>query len=208
MKRILTAATAAFLLLMMCVSVPVLAGSDDFAGTEYPVETETPFTPSGAGTVIDNATDEDGKEFYTIMTPDEAVFYLVIDKQRSAENVYFLNAVTVDDLMSLAAPSQTQTAATPTPTPSDSTPTETPVPTEQMQGGNNGTLMILIVLAGLGGGAYWYFKIYRQKQGTDGYDQATDENYMDGWDEDSEGEAAEADALPWDEDGESEGEDE
>jgi len=38
-----------------------------------------PFTPAGTGNVIDNATDEDGKEFYTVMTPSEHVFYLVID---------------------------------------------------------------------------------------------------------------------------------
>lgn len=60
-----------------------------------------PFTPDGTGTVV-NATSEDGKEVFTITTADEAVFYLVIDRQRSAENVYFLNAVTVADLMALA----------------------------------------------------------------------------------------------------------
>ena len=45
--------------------------------------------------MVDNATDEDGKEFYTITTADESVFYLVIDKQKTSENVYFLNTVTV-----------------------------------------------------------------------------------------------------------------
>ena len=39
--------------------------------------------------MVDNATDEDGKEFYTITTADESVFYLVIDKQKTSENVYF-----------------------------------------------------------------------------------------------------------------------
>lgn len=52
-------------------------------------ETQNPFTPDGTGTVVDNATDEDGKEFYTITTADESVFYLVIDKQKTSENVYF-----------------------------------------------------------------------------------------------------------------------
>ena len=52
--------------------------------------------------MLDNATSEDEKEFYTIVTPDENVFYLVIDKQRDADNVYFLNAVTESDLMALA----------------------------------------------------------------------------------------------------------
>lgn len=61
-----------------------------------------PFTPAGQASVLDNATDGDGKEFYTFITPEENVFYLVIDNQRDSENVYFLNAVTEDDLMALA----------------------------------------------------------------------------------------------------------
>lgn len=36
--------------------------------------TAKPFTPDGTGTVVDNATDEDGKEFFTITTPSENVF--------------------------------------------------------------------------------------------------------------------------------------
>ncbi len=34
--------------------------------------------------MVDNATDEDGKEFYTITTADESVFYLVIDSRKPA----------------------------------------------------------------------------------------------------------------------------
>ena len=61
--------------------------------------------PGGQGTVIDNASgtsEESGREFFTIATPDEKIFYLVIDRQRDTENVYFLNAVTESDLMALA----------------------------------------------------------------------------------------------------------
>ena len=63
------------------------------AETPPPSEPATPkpFTPEGTGTVVDNATDEDGKEFFTITTPSENVFYLVIDRQRTDNNVYFLN---------------------------------------------------------------------------------------------------------------------
>ena len=75
------------------------------ASSSQPVNEErapAPLTPDGQATVIDNATDEDGKEFYTIVTPAENVFYLIIDKQRETENVYFLNAVTESDLLALA----------------------------------------------------------------------------------------------------------
>lgn len=78
-----------------------------------------PLTPDGQATVLDNATDEDGKEFYTIQTPDENVFYLIIDNQRDTENVYFLNAVTEADLMALAVKEDDtpQTDAIPDPEP-------------------------------------------------------------------------------------------
>lgn len=61
-----------------------------------------PFTPEGQASVVDHATDGDGKEFYTFSTPEGNVFYLVIDSQRESDNVYFLNAVTEADLMALA----------------------------------------------------------------------------------------------------------
>ena len=61
-----------------------------------------PLTPDGTGTVIDNVTNEDGKEFFTVTTPSKHVFYLIIDRQKDAENVYFLDAVTDKDLLALA----------------------------------------------------------------------------------------------------------
>lgn len=108
-----------------------LAGTDsekvgiyaiDFAGNQsktvevknpyYKVAQESkPFTPDGQATVVDNATDGDGKEFYTFTTPEENVFYLVIDRQRGSENVYFLNAVTENDLMALAEKEESSAAS-------------------------------------------------------------------------------------------------
>ena len=64
---------------------------------------EGAFTPEGTGTVLDSATgQEDDKQFYTITTADGNVFYLIIDGKRDSENVYFLNGVTEEDLLSLA----------------------------------------------------------------------------------------------------------
>lgn len=67
-----------------------------------PQPEQKPFTPDGQASVLNNATEGEGKEFYTFITPDENIFYLVIDRQRESENVYFLNAVTENDLMELA----------------------------------------------------------------------------------------------------------
>ena len=64
---------------------------------------EGAFTPEGTGTVLDEASGEDGdKQFYTITTEAGNVFYLIVDGKRDSNNVYFLNAVTESDLMALA----------------------------------------------------------------------------------------------------------
>ncbi len=73
-------------------------------------QTAKPLTPDGQGTVVDNVTDADSKEFFTFTTPSENTFYLVIDKQRESENVYFLNAVTESDLLGLAEKDKEQDA--------------------------------------------------------------------------------------------------
>ena len=98
---------------------PPLLPAQTRSRLRIPSRTTPPLShPDGQGTVVDNATDEDGKEFYTISTPDENIFYLVIDKQRDSDNVYFLNAVTEQDLMALAQKEEdSQESAVPDPEP-------------------------------------------------------------------------------------------
>jgi hypothetical protein len=222
MKRILTAAlTAVIFTLFLGLTVyaaPIDEPEPDPTtptGIESPTdEAGNPFTPAGSGTVTDYATDGDGKEFYTITTPDEMVFYLIIDRQRDTDNVYFLNAVTVDDLMSLAAQPKTpqggSVVTAPTPAPVGETPAEpTPAPQQEQSGNNTGTLIIILALAIIGGGAAWYFKVYKPKQQGAGMSEyeppAPEDTDLDDWDEDGE-ESTDGDAPPWDE--ESEGTDE
>ncbi len=125
-------------------------------------------TPEGQGTVLDSATDDEGKVFFTITTADESVFYLVIDRQKSEENVYFLNAVTVADLLALAEASgeDLTTAITPVAEPvADAEPEPEPEPEpEDQSGGNMGLLLMALTVVAVGGGAGWYFKIYRPGQ--------------------------------------------
>lgn len=181
-KSRLMASMLCAVLMVGVLTIPAYAGGgDESEGSEYvpwvglepvellPTEQEhasdpKPFTPDGTGTVVDNATDQDGKEFFTITTADEAVFYLVIDRQRGAENVYFLNAVTVSDLMALAEPEQ-QTEAPEPVTVVEPEPTPDPEPEpEPEKSGMAGMLLIVLAVLVLGGGAGWYFKIYRPKQ--------------------------------------------
>ena len=195
-------------LMVGVLTVPAYAGggdeSEDGVG-EYipweglepaePLPTEpNPFTPDGTGTVVDNATDQDGKEFFTITTAEEAVFYLVIDRQRETENVYFLNAVTVADLMALAEPSGEPAAPEP---PLEPEPEPTPIPEPEPvpeKKGKAGPLLLALAVVVIGGGAGWYFKIYRPKHqkaaepeedyGGDPYDGPEDYDGEAPWDED------------------------
>ena len=214
-SRILAAMLCA-VLMVGALTVPAYAGGgDESEGSEYvpwvglepvdppPTEQEPdpkPFTPDGTGTVVDNATDQDGKEFFTITTADEAVFYLVIDRQRGAENVYFLNAVTVSDLMALAEPEQAPEAPPPVTEP-DPEPELDPAPEEEPQkSGGAGMLLAALAVLAIGGGAGWYFKIYRPKQQKAAEPEEDFSEYDEPEDYD--------DAPPWDVDDEDEGGDE
>ena len=205
-KPRLLASLLCAVLMVGVLTVPAYAGggdeSEDGVG-EYvpweglepaePLPTEpNPFTPDGTGTVVDNATDQDGKEFFTITTAEEAMFYLVIDRQRETENVYFLNAVTVADLMALAESSGEPAAPEPPPEP-DPTPEPEPVPEKK---GGAGPLLLALAVVVIGGGAGWYFKIYRPKlqkaaepeedYGGDPYDGPEDYDGEAPWDEEPE----------------------
>ena len=158
--------------------------------TESAVPAQTnDFTPEGTGTTIDNATDSDGKEFFTITTPDENVFYLIVDRQREEKNVYFLNAVTEDDLRSPAKKDNPKNgeSAIPTQTPDSQTEvTHKPDPEPEPQPEKSGdSTMIFVVLAVIvAGGAGYYFKIYKPKhQATDMEEEEFDEDEIDYEDE-------------------------
>lgn len=150
---------------------------------------ETLLTPNGQATVVDHATEEDGKEFFTITTANNNVFYLIVDRQREEENVYFLNAVTETDLLSLAqADEQPELILEPEEEPTCSCTqkceagdvnTLCPVCKENRKGcvgevpeepkpepkeSNAGLILFVVLTLAIGGAVGWYFKIYRPKQ--------------------------------------------
>ena len=182
------AVMTASLLCCLIFTVPAYAQSNEPQpeATPAPVETEAepetqnPFTPDGTGTVVDNATDEDGKEFYTITTADESVFYLVIDKQKTSENVYFLNAVTVDDLLPLAEQGEEL---------AEEEKTDSPLL----------SLLLIGAVVLIGGGAGYYFKIYKPKHEAPDLEDDYCEYEDEGPEEIAE-EPEDEDTPPWDED--------
>ena len=166
-----------------------------------------PLTPDGTGTVIDNANSNDGIEFFTIGSEDGNVFYLIIDRQRSTNNVYFLNAVTEEDLISLArqggrevapAGSNNNVSAIPTPEVPDTsdtsaqqppTTTEPPGPNEPAAGApatdppttssanSNATMYAIIAIAVLGVGGAGYYFKIVKGKRNAAYDDDEDDDY-------------------------------
>jgi hypothetical protein len=178
-------------------------------------DTTTVFTPDGTGTVVDSATDEDGKQFYTIITPAGNTFYLIIDLERDSDNVYFLDAVTEKDLLALAESdgdteeSDTDSAVTSTAEPETSAEvTATPETSEaaaepasmETQDNNMGTLLLVLVVVLIGGGAGYYFKIYSPKhqeaESEDDFDCGDENNLYDTEDTEQDDEL-----TPWEDGG-------
>lgn len=176
------------------------ANSDDPAASAPPQsesgvpDGSKPLTPDGEGTVTDNVTDGDGKEFFTITTEDGNVFYMIIDRQRESENVYLLNTVTEDDLAALAEKSGDSSSGVPNQQTPTTTPTEPPAstatpepeptasPSADSGGTNNGTIIFIVIAVVVVGGVGYYFKILRPKKDAAG---GTDEgeDYEDDYDD-------------------------
>lgn len=67
-----------------------------------PVPSPAPLTPDGNLSLLDDVTQSsDGKQFLTVQSKNDNTFYLIIDRDKDDENVYFLNKVDEADLMAL-----------------------------------------------------------------------------------------------------------
>ena len=132
-----------------------------------------PFTPDGQATVIDWATEYDGKEFYTFTTPAGNVFYLIIDHASGSDNVYFLNAVTEQDLLDLAEQPKNNNnnsgiiVIPTTQPPTENMPVETtdsPEIESPKQHNNAGLIIFVLIGVAIVGGVAYYMKIVRPKK--------------------------------------------
>lgn len=109
------------------------------------------------------------KQFISLETKSGQTYYLVIDYDKPIDEeadiyeTYFLNLVDDRDLLALLSeeekPPPTPTAA-PTPTP-----TKEPVQTDEPEPKQDGTVIVgTLMLAILGGGAFWYLKQRKAKE--------------------------------------------
>ena len=135
---------------------------------------------NGTGTVIENNTDTSvQREFFTIKTADGNVFYIVVDKEKTGDNVYLLTQVTEADLTKLAGSqtsiitggnttSQSQAGLISSATASQTqgtTSTGKPAASgKKTQSGNIGTIVFVALAVLVVGGAGFYFKIYKPRR--------------------------------------------
>lgn len=129
----------------------------------------------GTASVL-NRTKADGsvdaeKVFYTFTTREGEELYLVVDQGRGTDNVYLLDTVSLGDLRVLADGYETSSASNDKEEDNllstlaeenvDSEPEE--AQTEKPKS-SFGSGLIMLLLAGIGGGIYYYLKIYRLKK--------------------------------------------
>lgn len=134
-----------------------------------------------------------GKEFYTIQTKGDKVFYLIVDKDKSSDNVYLLTEVGENDLLNFSDRDMVTL-------PQNNAVSESalPVTIEEKEkngdalekaeekdtkkadtkeaSGNKGTYILMaVVLVAIG--AVYYLKVVRGKRNSfeDGYDEEDDE---------------------------------
>ncbi len=183
---------------------------------EDPEVTETPdepvaFTPDGNAQLVDEATDEDEKLFYTFVTKNDNYFYLVIDKARDTDNVYMLNLIDEQDLMALIAEQEgtdapatstgkdsevtlkPEAGVTVTPVPDETETEVTPTPDDTKPQTNSGTsvLLVFLLLGGGGAGIFYYLKFVKGKK--ENFSLEDDLDFYDDEDYENEDEAEESD---------------
>lgn len=138
------------------------------------VEIETPASVTGeriqgTGTVTDFST-SGSKAFYTIRDSDSNVFHLIIDMDKTENNVYFLTDVKKANL-------ENQNQIDPK---ENDTPPPAVEPMEPEKEGGNGSFLILVLIGAVIAVAVYYFRVIKKKQGQSNVDEdEMDEDYED-----------------------------
>ena len=189
-----------------------------------PTEPENVDTDIGRVQEVPSGTEKSGKEFYTIQTKSDKVFYLIIDNEKTDENVYLLTEVSENDLLNftdsnmVTLPQNNAIQETALPLEKEENteetepePTEKPEPEkepEKKSENNSGTMLIMLLVLGAVGGGYYYLKFVKGKNGSfdadyddeDEDDMEDEETFEEESDEEPENEEPEEDEGEYPED--------
>jgi flagellar basal body-associated protein FliL len=203
MKKTKYRLLASLLAVMLCVtafSTTAFAYEDDESAAsenseaseiEETTAASEALTPDGNLTLEDDSKSGD-KEFITVQTKDGNTFYLIIDRASDEDNVYFLNLVDEEDLLTLIDDeefvSEYKNGAADTED-IDLEETTTPEPEvtaepKVSEAKSSGPLLVIVLIMLLAGGAaVWFFKFRKPKPSAkspadlDDYDFSEDEEY-------------------------------
>jgi hypothetical protein len=206
--------TVLLTIMMSTIIFPVAAfagGDENIDETpkvpETPIPVTMPLTPEGNLTLVDDIKVEESteKQFVTLQSKNGNYFYLVIDRSGDKENVYFLNLVDEADLLALIEDDDKKTEPPKVCTCSEKCEignvnsncpvctndlnqcvgkTSAPVEEAPEKKSNTGRLLIITLLVGGLGGAFYFFKMLKNKQKTKGDIDPLDYDYDEDEDED------------------------
>ena len=183
---------------VIVVTQPPLVTPEPIVKTEYvPIGPGQPFTGSGNMQTLDVLySAATNKQFITVQSKKGQTYYMVIDYDKPIDEkndiyeTYFLNMVDDRDLLSVlsddeivATPTPKIIYVTPEPTLAPSVTSEPVVQPEKPAFNASGLILLLIVLLGCGGAAYWFLK---QKKGAAPIPRMLDESGFEDDDEDEE----------------------
>ncbi len=153
------------------VPTPTLAPNPTAPDETRPFRTDTDQEPTLAGSA-----DQAAKEFLSIKTKSGKIFYLIIDRMKSNDNVYLVTEVDEADLMHftdtdsspnvVALPHPDSQVQVSLPKPSD----EKPVPLEPMDKASEkkpispGTIITIILVLVMAVGGVYYLKVVKPQQ--------------------------------------------
>lgn len=165
-------------------------------------DTEIAISDTDTGRIqgdIISSTVKGGKEFYTIRTKSGKIFYLIVDMDKTDDNVYLLTEVSENDLLNFT---DTDTVTLPQnqavmesslpleiveqepeTEPEEKEP-ETEAKPAEKTANNSGTILLMVLaLVGVGGG-YYYLKFVRGKKESFEYDDEDEDEEETTYEED------------------------
>lgn len=169
--------------------------------TETP-DTEIAISDTDTGRIqgdIVSSTVKGGKEFYTIRTKSGKIFYLIVDMDKTDDNVYLLTEVGENDLLNFTD-SDTVTLPQnqavmesslpleiveqePETEPEEKEPEEGAKPAERTRNNSGTILLMVLALVGVGGG-YYFLKFVRGKKESFEYDDEDEDEEETAYEED------------------------
>lgn len=158
-----------------------------------------PFSVPGNAELLDDVTGDDSKQFITVRTKNNQTFFVVIDRQGSAQNVYMLSMIDENDLEKFLDEEEKDKGVLTIPEEKEEdevNATADVKPEVKEKRGNGGLIAALLFIVVIVG-AYYFLKIRpKRKKESDKIGNSDEEDSQDEYDDSYEDESNEYDGEP------------